>query len=80
MTNYAAQFAGSIAQQASTADNADTNAQAIVSEAASRRSSVEGVSLDQELVNLTTFQQAYNANARMLQAVNQLFQTLLQIQ
>ena len=80
LTNYAAQFAGSIAQQASTADNADTNAQAIVSEAASRRSSVEGVSLDQELVNLTTFQQAYNANARMLQAVNQLFQTLLQIQ
>ncbi len=80
LSNYAAQFAGSIAQQASGADTANTNAQAIVSEASSRRSSVEGVSLDQELVNLTTYQQAYNASARLLQAVSQLYQVLLNIQ
>ncbi len=80
LTNYAAQFAGVIAQQASSADSANSSAQAIVSEASSRRSSVEGVSLDQELVNLTTYQQAYNASARLLQAVSQLYQVLLNIQ
>ena len=80
LSNYASQFAGAVAQQASSADNANTNAQAIASEATSRRSSVEGVSLDQELVNLTTYQQAYNASARLLQAVSQLYQTLLNIQ
>ena len=41
---------------------------------------MEGVSLDQELVNLTTYQQDYNASARLLQAVSQLYQTLLNIQ
>ena len=80
LTNYAAQFAGSIAQQASSADSANTNAQAISNEATTRRSSVEGVSLDQELINLTTYQQAYNASARLLQAVSQLYQALLNIQ
>jgi flagellar hook-associated protein 1 FlgK len=80
LSNYGAQFAGAIAQQASSADSTNTNAQSLASEAQSRRSSVEGVSLDQELVNLTTYQQAYNANARLLQAVSQLYQTLLNIQ
>jgi flagellar hook-associated protein 1 FlgK len=80
LSNYAAQFAGSIAQQASSAGTTSTNAQSIADEANSRRASVEGVSLDQELINLTTYQQAYNASARMLQAVSQLYQVLLNIQ
>ncbi|HEY5409719.1 MAG TPA: flagellar hook-associated protein FlgK [Caulobacteraceae bacterium] len=80
LSNYAAQFAGSIAQQASSADTNSTNAQSISSEATTRLSSVEGVSLDQELINLTTYQQAYNASARLLQAVSQLYTTLMQIQ
>ena len=39
-----------------------------------------GVNLDEELTNLTTYQQAYSAGARMLTVVDQLYQTLLQIQ
>ena len=31
-----------------------------------RRSSVSGVSLDEEMTNLVQFQQAYNASARMI--------------
>lgn len=80
LSNYASQFAGSIAQQASQADNNNTNAQSIATEASNRLSSADGVSLDQELVNMTTYQQAYNANARLLQAVSQLYQTLMNIQ
>ena len=39
-----------------------------------------GVSLDEELMHLTTYQQAYAAGARLLTVVNQLYDTLLQIQ
>ncbi len=77
LTNYAAQFSGSIAQKTAAANTNQTNAQAVASEASSRRASVEGVNLDQELINMTTYQQAYNASARLMQAVSQLFTTLL---
>jgi flagellar hook-associated protein 1 FlgK len=49
-------------------------------EAQSRMADNSGVSLDEELTNLTTYQQAYSAGARMLTVVDQLYQTLLQIQ
>ena len=46
-------------------------------EAQTRLQSVEGVNLDEELVNLTTFQQAYNASARLVQASQAMITTLL---
>ena len=80
LSDYAAQFSGSIAQRAAAATSNKTNAQAVSNEANAQRASVEGVNLDQELINLTTYQQAYNASARILQAVDQLYNTLLNIQ
>lgn len=80
LSQYAAQFSGAVAQSAATADTAKSNAEAISSEAATRRASVEGVNLDQELVNLTTYQQAYGASARLIQAVSDLYDILLKIQ
>lgn len=43
-----------------------------------RRDALSGVSLDEEMVDLMRFQQAYTAAARVLQAVDQLLSTLLQ--
>ena len=80
LSDYASQFSGSVAQRAAAADSNKTNAQAVNAEATARRSSVEGVNLDQELINLTTYQQAYSASARLLQTVDQLYQILLNIQ
>ncbi len=51
-----------------------------LAEAQSRQSSNSGVNLDEELTNLTSYQQAYAAGARILSVVDQLYQTLLQIQ
>ena len=51
-----------------------------LSEAQGRQASDSGVNLDEELTNLTTYQQAYAAGARLLSTVDQLYQTLLQIQ
>ncbi len=79
LAQYAAQFSGTVAQQSSVASAARDNAQAVSSEADARRASVEGVNLDEELIKLTTYQQAYNASARLIQAVNQLYDTLLQM-
>ncbi|HEX4182612.1 MAG TPA: flagellar hook-associated protein FlgK [Caulobacteraceae bacterium] len=77
VTNYAAQFAGGLANNSSAAATASTNATAVQNEAESQRQSVEGVNLDQELVNLTTYQQAYTASARLVTATQDMFSTLL---
>ncbi len=77
LTDYAAAISGSVARSASAAANAHTNAEALATESSARRSEVEGVNLDQELVSLTTYQQAYNASARLIQAAKDMFDTLL---
>ena len=79
ISDYSAGFAGEIARKAVSADDAKTSAAALSTEADTRRSSVEGVNLDQELIQLTSYQQAYNASARMLQAAKDMYDTLLSI-
>jgi flagellar hook-associated protein 1 FlgK len=79
LNNYAAEFGGSIGRDAATADNAKTASAAVKTEADGRRAAVEGVNIDEELVSLTTYQQAYNANARMIQATKDLFDILANI-
>jgi flagellar hook-associated protein 1 FlgK len=79
IAQYAANLAGALGQQASAADSADTAAAAVQTEAQTRLQSVEGVNLDQELVDLTTYQQAYNASARLVQASQNMISTLLDI-
>ncbi|MBS0361315.1 MAG: flagellar hook-associated protein FlgK [Proteobacteria bacterium] len=76
LSNYAAQFGGSIGRDAATAASNASSATAVQTEANAKRSSVEGVNLDEELVALTTYQQAYSANARMIQATKDLFDVL----
>lgn len=76
VANYAAQFGGSIGRDAATANSNSTSATAVQTEANSKLQSVQGVNLDEELVNLTTYQQAYSANARMIQATRDLFDVL----
>jgi flagellar hook-associated protein 1 FlgK len=79
LDRYASQFAGSIARKAAAADTANTSSGAVKTEADSRLSSFEGVDMDEELVNLTKYQQAFNASARMVTAASQMYDTLLQM-
>jgi flagellar hook-associated protein 1 FlgK len=76
---YATQFGGSIARDAQAADVRKQGAAAVQDEAVARRQAVEGVNLDEELVRLTTYQQAFNASARMIQAAKDLFDVLVQM-
>jgi flagellar hook-associated protein 1 FlgK len=45
----------------------------------SQRDSISGVSLDEEAANLLKYQQMYTASTKVLQAGNQMFNTLLSI-
>ncbi|MFN3515150.1 MAG: flagellar hook-associated protein FlgK [Phenylobacterium sp.] len=77
LSRYASEFGGSIGRQAQAADTRKQSAESVASEAVARRQSFEGVNLDEELVRLTTYQQAFNASARMIQAAKELFDVLV---
>ena len=79
MADYSARFGAATAQAAASAQSASDQATAVKAEVDGRRSSAEGVNIDQELINLTTYQQAYSASARMIQAAKDVFDTLLSI-
>jgi flagellar hook-associated protein 1 FlgK len=79
VSDYAAELSGMIGNKSSTADNTAKAATAVSAQADSQRASVEGVNMDQELVNLTTYQQSYNACSRLIQASSNMFATLLQM-
>ncbi len=75
--SYASELSGQIGSKAAAAKDRQVSADAVSAEAASRRAAVEGVNLDEELVNLTTYQQAYNASARLITAAKDMYDTLL---
>lgn len=79
LSRFTSEFAGSLGRKAASAETAMTAADAVKVEADNRRSSYEGVNIDEELVRLTTYQQAFNASARMIQAANDLYDVLLNI-
>ena len=76
VARYASEFSGSIARNAADAQSRMDSADAVKTEADARRQSAESVNLDEELVNLTTYQQAFNASARVIQATKELFDVL----
>jgi len=79
LIDYAAQFGAAIGSRASTAETQRLTTEAVSKEVSTRRQSVEGVNIDEELVRLTTYQQAFNASARMIQAAKELFDVLTNI-
>ncbi len=76
VNRYASDFSGAIARKAATAESRKDAADAVSSEVDSQRQSEEGVNLDEELINLTTYQQAFNASARLIQATKDMFDVL----
>ena len=80
LSDYAASFYQNLSTQSNNVTANQTTQDDRLSEAQSRLSSNSGVNLDEELMALTSYQQAYAAGARMLSVVDKLYQTLLDIQ
>lgn len=77
---YTSRLAGEAARLADNASKSEAGAKAVLSAATERRSQTEGVSLDEELVRMTQFQQSYAAASRLIQAAKEMLDTLLAIQ
>ena len=79
LDRYLSDMAGDIGGKAKAAENRARGSEALLSAAASARSAQEGVNLDEELVKLTTYQQAYNASARLITAAKDMYDTLIRM-
>ncbi len=79
INDYAARLAGAAGARATASEQALNSAETVRTEVAMRRESVEGVSIDEELVKMTQYQQAYNSASRMMQAASDMFDTLLRL-
>jgi flagellar hook-associated protein 1 FlgK len=79
LSRYASDLSGDIGARASASKTRAESAEAIQTEATARQSAKEGVNLDEELVAMTTYQQAFNASARLIQAAKDMYDTLLQM-
>jgi flagellar hook-associated protein 1 FlgK len=77
--DYAGAFYQDVATRSNAAKTIGSAQNDRLLEAESRQSQTSGVNLDEELSNMMTYQQGYNAAARMLQVVQELYDALFQI-
>jgi flagellar hook-associated protein 1 FlgK len=76
---YAARLGGEAGRMAQDAARGAKGAAAVATAADDRRAQVEGVSLDDELLKMTSYQNAYAASARVIQAATEMLDVLMSI-
>jgi len=77
--SFASRLGGEAGRLAVLSQRSADGAQAIAKVSLERRSEAESVSIDDEVIRMNAYQQAYAAAARMIQAANEMWQTLLAI-
>ena len=76
-SDYLHQIASSLGEEANNAYKSEESYTVIETSLENRRDEISGVSVDEELVNLVRFQQAYQASAKYISIVNGLMDRLL---
>lgn len=76
---YAARLGGEAGRIAADSKRSADGAEAVATAAADRRGQIEGVSLDDELIRMTAYQNSYAAAARVIQAATEMLDVLLAI-
>jgi flagellar hook-associated protein 1 len=74
--SYAA-FVAQVGDGVQAAQSTQSTQSAVLTAVSNQRQSVSGVSLDEEMTNLIQFQQAYEASARVMNAINSTLDTLI---
>ena len=80
--NYQETYGGLVGRVGTVTRQSELNSAAqnrLLDDSIQAKESVSGVNLDEEAVNLTKFQQAYQAAAQVIAASDELFQTLLSV-
>jgi flagellar hook-associated protein 1 FlgK len=66
-----------VANKGYEADTMVTSYQKLVEQADNIRQTVMGVSLDEEMTNMIKFKYGYNANSKVIDAINQMLETVI---
>jgi flagellar hook-associated protein 1 len=69
---------GQLGIQSQTANNQVKNQTSLLQQIDTQRQSVSGVDLNEEMSNMIQYQQGYNASAKMVSTIQDLFNTLMQ--
>ncbi len=77
LANLAARLGGEVGRRAADIERTASGAQAVMDAATDRRTEAEGVSLDDELLKMTAYQNAYAASARVIQAATDMLDILM---
>src|SRR5579875_1365523 len=77
-TNDLATFVSQVGNTVGQATDSAGTAASLLTNISNERQSVSGVSLDQEMTNLITYQQGYQASARVMNTLQSVLQTLIQ--
>ncbi|WP_346200103.1 flagellar hook-associated protein FlgK [Caldifermentibacillus hisashii] len=77
INSYYASIIGDLGVDAQSANRNKENVQVLVDSVQYNRQSVSGVSLDEELTNMITFQHAYNASARMITVIDEMLDKII---
>jgi flagellar hook-associated protein 1 len=77
INDYFRALVGELGVQTNEAKRQAGNAKIVVDQVDSRREAVSGVSLDEEMTNMIKYQHAYNAAARMMTAVDQMLDKII---
>jgi flagellar hook-associated protein 1 FlgK len=77
LTQFYGNVSAQIGQSLATAKNDQTTAESLTAQSLSLRSDLQGVSLDQEAMNLLEFQRSYDATSQFVKVINQLTQDLV---
>jgi flagellar hook-associated protein 1 len=80
LSGYAGQILGQVANATAAANDNAKFQSTLQTTFSARASSVSGVNVDQELAELTVFQNMYAASAHVISAVDNMLQTLMQLQ
>jgi flagellar hook-associated protein 1 FlgK len=73
------QTVGAMGDDLQTANNQVTSQASVSQMLATQRSSVSGVSVDEEMTNLMSFQKAYEASSELVQTVEAMMETTIQM-
>jgi flagellar hook-associated protein 1 FlgK len=79
MANYGSQIIGQAATAAANATQNNTYQSQLTTQMQNRLQAETGVNLDQELGNLTIYQNAYGASARVISTIQTMYDALMQI-
>ncbi|MBI5463823.1 MAG: hypothetical protein HY966_02565, partial [Ignavibacteriales bacterium] len=79
VADYYNGFVGNLGTAIKTAQNSATSQGLILAQLQNQRSSVSGVSIDEEMVKMIQYQRAYQASARVVTSADELMRTILQM-